>query len=130
MSEQQTHKATCETHGHIYGHTRTCVFCGTAKPVDSIPEKSQKPLLSSHESDAPTCALCGEPMPAGEEMFKYHGFSGPCPKSPTPAAEDEADEEAARPEGSEDSWAPPLRRPVPPATSKQQVPNLMEALKR
>lgn len=26
------------------------------------------------------CALCGEPMPEGEEMFKYHGFSGPCPK--------------------------------------------------
>ena len=28
----------------------------------------------------PTCALCGEPMPEGEEMFKYHGYSGPCPK--------------------------------------------------
>lgn len=26
------------------------------------------------------CALCGEPMPEGEESFKYHGFSGPCPK--------------------------------------------------
>jgi len=76
------------------------------------------------------CELCGEPMPPGEEMFKYHGFSGPCPKSPTPAAEDEADEEAARSEGSEDSWAPPLRRPVPPATSKPRVPNLMEALKQ
>lgn len=21
-------------------------------------------------------------MPAGEEMFKYHGYSGPCPKPP------------------------------------------------
>lgn len=28
------------------------------------------------------CELCGEPMPAGEEMFKYHGFSGDCPKPP------------------------------------------------
>jgi hypothetical protein len=28
----------------------------------------------------PNCELCGEPMPAGEEMFKYHGYSGPCPK--------------------------------------------------
>lgn len=28
------------------------------------------------------CELCGEPMPPGEEMFKYHGFSGPCPKPP------------------------------------------------
>lgn len=30
------------------------------------------------------CALCGEPMPAGEEMFKYHGLSGHCPKPPLP----------------------------------------------
>lgn len=35
-------------------------------------------------SDEAKCALCGEPMPAGEEMFKYHGFSGPCPKPPLP----------------------------------------------
>lgn len=28
------------------------------------------------------CQLCGEPMPAGETMFKYHGYSGPCPKPP------------------------------------------------
>lgn len=28
----------------------------------------------------PKCELCGEPMPPGEEMFKYHGYSGPCPK--------------------------------------------------
>lgn len=26
------------------------------------------------------CELCGEPMPAGEEVFKFHGYSGPCPK--------------------------------------------------
>ena len=32
------------------------------------------------------CALCGEPMPGGEEMFKYHGYSGPCPKPPSRAA--------------------------------------------
>ena len=28
------------------------------------------------------CSLCGEPMPEGETMFKYHGYSGPCPKPP------------------------------------------------
>ncbi len=33
-------------------------------------------------TDRPTCALCGEPMPAGEEMFNYHGYSGPCPTPP------------------------------------------------
>lgn len=26
------------------------------------------------------CELCGEHMPRGEEMFKYHGHSGPCPE--------------------------------------------------
>lgn len=27
------------------------------------------------------CGLCGNPMPEGETMFQYHGFSGPCPPS-------------------------------------------------
>lgn len=30
------------------------------------------------------CELCGEPMPPGEQMFKFHGYSGPCPKPPLP----------------------------------------------
>lgn len=25
------------------------------------------------------CKICGQPMPPGEEMFRYHGYSGPCP---------------------------------------------------
>jgi hypothetical protein len=33
---------------------------------------------------AAKCDLCGEPMPEGEEMFKYHGYSGNCPKPPLP----------------------------------------------
>jgi hypothetical protein len=35
-------------------------------------------------SEKPLCKLCGEPMPEGEEMFNYHGYSGPCPKPPLP----------------------------------------------
>jgi hypothetical protein len=27
------------------------------------------------------CGLCGQPMPPGEEMFRYHGYSGPCPET-------------------------------------------------
>lgn len=34
----------------------------------------------------PVCELCGDPMPAGEEMFKFHGYSGPCPKPRLPVA--------------------------------------------
>lgn len=25
------------------------------------------------------CELCGLPMPPSEQMFKLHGYSGPCP---------------------------------------------------
>lgn len=39
----------------------------------------------------PLCEICGEPMPKGEEMFKFHGFSGPCPKPPLPKQDDSAD---------------------------------------
>jgi hypothetical protein len=35
-------------------------------------------------TDISRCELCGEPMPPGEEMFKYHGYSGNCPKLPLP----------------------------------------------
>lgn len=35
-------------------------------------------------SDIAKCELCGEPMPPGEQMFNYHGYSGPCPKPPKP----------------------------------------------
>jgi hypothetical protein len=34
----------------------------------------------------PMCELCGHPMPPGEEVFKYHGFGGPCPTTPAPTA--------------------------------------------
>lgn len=27
-------------------------------------------------------SICGQPMPEGETMFKFHGYSGPCPKPP------------------------------------------------
>ena len=33
-------------------------------------------------TDIARCSLCGEPMPEGETMFKFHGYSGPCPKPP------------------------------------------------
>lgn len=28
------------------------------------------------------CEICGEPLPPGEEMFKFHGFTTDCPKPP------------------------------------------------
>lgn len=38
-------------------------------------------------TEQPKCELCGEPMPPGEEMFKYHGYSGNCPHLPQLAGE-------------------------------------------
>lgn len=35
-------------------------------------------------SEQAKCQLCGDPMPPGEEMFNFHGYSGPCPKPPLP----------------------------------------------
>lgn len=35
----------------------------------------------------PNCEICGEPMPPGEEMFKFHGYSCDCPKPPLPRPE-------------------------------------------
>lgn len=29
------------------------------------------------------CEICGETLPEGEEMFRYHGFSGNCPAPAT-----------------------------------------------
>ena len=36
------------------------------------------------------CEICGEPMPEGESMFKFHGYSGLCPKPPLPKPSIEA----------------------------------------
>ena len=41
---------------------------------------------------AAKCEICGEPMPAGEEMFKFHGYSGPCPNPPLPRKKPPAEE--------------------------------------
>lgn len=32
------------------------------------------------ESKKGLCRLCGKPMPEDEQMFLYHGYSGPCPQ--------------------------------------------------
>ena len=48
-------------------------------------------------SGSPTkkCELCGEPMPPGEEMFNYHGYSGLCPAPPLPKPKPPQDDPAA-----------------------------------
>lgn len=51
--------------------------------LPALIEEIQKALSVDHSDRCPIfCRLCGEPMPKGEEMFMYHGYSGVCPKPP------------------------------------------------
>jgi hypothetical protein len=34
------------------------------------------------------CGLCGKPLPESERMFKYHGYSGPCPSDDNESSRD------------------------------------------
>ena len=60
--------------GHLTDENRRKLLAATLRPhaTPSQPERAKEPR--------PTCGMCGEPMPPGEEMFMYHGHSGPCPK--------------------------------------------------
>ena len=48
------------------------------------PSTTVPPVAKATTVKDGNCHLCGEPMPQGEEMFNYHGYSGPCPKPPLP----------------------------------------------
>ena len=39
-------------------------------------------------SELAICVICGKPMPRGEEMFKFHGYSRPCPGPLIPTTPD------------------------------------------
>ena len=36
--------------------------------------------LTRDDRKQAVCELCGEPMPPGEEMFRFHGFGTDCPR--------------------------------------------------
>ena len=50
------------------------------------------------------CQLCGEPMPPGEEMFNFHGYSGPCPNPPLPKKSSAREEAVAMLEQAAAEW--------------------------
>ena len=50
-------------------------------------------MEQSHMTDDEArCELCGELMPPNESMFKFHGYSGDCPKPPLPMPPSELDQ--------------------------------------
>jgi hypothetical protein len=78
-------------------HARTCMDGGphywvmrpSPPPLRSMRQECNdcgQPRAHVHELDEANdtvppaiCFLCGKPMPKGEEMFRFHGYSGPCP---------------------------------------------------
>jgi hypothetical protein len=73
------------------GHCKTCDVekqCGYPyKPCDCFDFRKYRPIAAPtaeiiERNKMKLCKICGEPMPAGEQMFHYHGYSCPCPKPP------------------------------------------------
>ncbi len=70
------------------GHNRSCGglgdcdcgFIAARNEVDAMETAPADPFGVNAMEEIALCSVCGEPMPPGEEMFKFHGFSGPCPK--------------------------------------------------
>jgi hypothetical protein len=67
----------------------TCAGCDSSFWLDDDPYFKSEPkhktedatqASDTRESVPFKCHLCGLAMPRGEECFKYHGYSGPCPK--------------------------------------------------
>lgn len=69
--------------------------CGWASPPSATTEEAAEawtrhrepaspPPAAPRPDVAPKCEICGEPMAEGEGMFKFHGYSGPCPKPALP----------------------------------------------
>lgn len=54
--------------------------CTPVKAKDDKPPEDREFVVEDEK--IAKCTLCGEPMPPGEEMFYYHGYSGACPKPP------------------------------------------------
>lgn len=84
LTIRQSEDVTCEHGTAMDVH---CCNCHSGFIFDTNHE-CPPPMLS----ETATCELCGEPMPSGEEMFKFHGYSGPCPgpalpKSPATSLE-------------------------------------------
>lgn len=81
------------------------------------------------------CKLCGEPMPPGEEMFFYHGYSGPCPKPPLkgdpPKESDrlrQCEQREARLREVIEKWVPKIQRWAPFSELRETLDDFREML--
>jgi hypothetical protein len=53
-------------------------------PTEEEEEEEEEAARNTASENTAPCTLCGEPMPVGEEMFQFHGYSGNCTKPPLP----------------------------------------------
>lgn len=64
--------------GIIIGASAAPLYRRYKGVVDGLWKRLMARVLRK-KPQAGMCGLCGLPMPPGEEVFKYHGYSGPCP---------------------------------------------------
>lgn len=87
-------RAVQEAYFQVTGKQSNFTFSGWAAELtegERACVENRPPAPSGEKvNEIATCELCGEPMP-GEEMFNYHGYSGPCPKPPLPRVSTEAE---------------------------------------
>lgn len=57
-------------------------FLGTGDFSWQIREWRKEIAEIERDMKVPNCEICGQPMPEGEEIFTFHGYSGNCPESP------------------------------------------------
>jgi len=55
-------------------------------------EKREGQSMTELKEKVASCELCGHPMPEGEQMFKFHGYSGPCPAPPSPDIKEQVED--------------------------------------
>lgn len=86
-------------------------------------------------TEQPKCELCGEPMPKGEEVFRYHGYSGPCPTpaqtQPLPDRRDRDEEHKVTLSGQPaDPSIPGAPQPINPLTGQHEDYYILSAEER
>lgn len=66
--------------GAALGVTRDEVLAANVAKLRARHPNGWTPASQQAKADESAgCSICHQPMPAGEEMFKFHGYSGPCP---------------------------------------------------
>lgn len=79
---QAAGKITVQVKCEVCPHEDGCVQCERDGECVAVHRVTPSPSPAVRDAPYGKCVICGEPMPKGEETFKFHGYSGDCPKPP------------------------------------------------